>query len=257
MNGFILHVQGPMMSFADTGFGQLRESGRFPSRSVILGIIAAARGIPRNDERLVELHAALRVHCACVLSGSLSIDYHTVKPSDYEPYDVGYYRRTPERVNSVETYRGYHQDAHFVALVEGEPDAIAQSMQALDDPIFTPFLGRRACPPATPLRPEPIADGGILDALVAACTEGMKRRQNSGHPAAQRGGTFAGMAFLDGDHLRTSSRRAILYYRRDLLVNLPRSYVNRPVTELPIEYALPQTQPRSSMTNEEVFDALP
>lgn len=257
MNGFILHLQGPMMSFGDTGFGQLREAGPYPSRSAVLGILAAALGISRGDTRLLDLHRALRVHVATVRAGSLGMDYHTVKPSGYEEPDELPNRRSPADVNSVQTYRGYHHDAHFVALVGGnDGDLMAACRKALDEPVFTPFLGRRSCPPATPLRALPVSGDTIVDALGAAVVEGQALHHQARRSWRQRPERFS--AYIDGEVFEAPAtcraEEVLRSYRRDLLVELPRSYVNRPVLELAVE--LPGVAEESATsTNEEFFHA--
>src|SRR5690625_1409374 len=126
MKGFLLHLQGPMQSWADTGFGQIREAGPFPSRAAVLGIVAAALGIPRAGDRLVALHDTFRVHVATARDGETRKDYHTVETD-------------PSR-NKTLTWRDYHHDAHFVALVQLESDTeetwIDQAVAALRRPKY-------------------------------------------------------------------------------------------------------------------------
>ena len=156
MTGFLLHLYGPMQSWADTGFGQLREAGEFPSRAAVLGIIAAAMGIPRADDRLLDLHDALRIHVATIRSGRVLRDFHTVETREGKPRTL--------------TSRDYHHDAHYVALVEGDPAMLAEAEAALRRPVYGTFLGRRSCPPALPLIPQPI-EADPFEALRDATLE--------------------------------------------------------------------------------------
>jgi CRISPR system Cascade subunit CasD len=255
MNGLILHLQGPMMSFADTGFGQLREAGPFPSRSSVLGIIAAALGIPRGGSDLLRLHAGLRVHVATVRAGTLGIDYHTVKPSEYAEPDELFQRRTPPDVNAVQTYRGYHQDAHFVALVEGSDVGLVEECRsALLDPVYVPFLGRRSCPPSTPLRAEATGDGNLVEVLRAAALRGLERRARRPRESGQPTGFTAYIDAERYDAAPDGTREVLRSYRRDLLVGLPRTYVNRPFVQIHMDVPQPDA-PSSTMSNEEYFDA--
>lgn len=160
MTAFLLHLYGPMQAWGDTGFGQLREAGEFPSRAAVLGIVAAAEGVPRGDARLLELHAALRVDVGTVRPGDVRRDFHTVE--------------TRKGGNRTLTARDYHHDAHFVALVTGEPEAVEHAAAALRRPVFGTFLGRRSCPPALPLRPVAVV-GDPHAALVAAVRETAER----------------------------------------------------------------------------------
>lgn len=160
MTGFLLHLYAPMQAWGDTGFGQLREAGEFPSRAAVLGLVAAADGIPRGDDRLVGLHEALRVDVATLRPGDVRRDFHTVE--------------TRKGGSRTLTARDYHHDAHFVALVRpAAPEhaaVLARAEVALRRPVFGTFLGRRSCPPALPLWPEPVT-GDPYAALVEAVRE--------------------------------------------------------------------------------------
>ena len=228
MSGFLLHLKGPMQSYGDTGFGPLREAGAFPSRSAVLGIVAAAQGLRRNDEKLLRLHRALRIHVLTLKPGQVHVDYHTVEPNG------------PGQ-GTVQTYRGYHHDAHFLACVEGHPDVVEQVQEALQQPIFTPYLGRRSCPPSRPLLPLPKSHEQPVHALLAeadACRRATANRLD---------------LYLEG-HDKPEGLHVIAHgYRRDLLQALPRHYVNRPYTHA--RTAAPE--PAKPLTNEDFFDALP
>ena len=143
MNGFLLHLKGPMQSYGDEGYLTHRDAGRFPSRSAVLGIIAAAQGLRRDDERLLELHRALRVHVAVLRPGVLAADYHTVQPTYPRPGDEGYpdYSAPEQSVqpqpSTVQTQRIYHHDAHFLSLVEGAQGEVERASEALRHPVFT------------------------------------------------------------------------------------------------------------------------
>lgn len=259
MNGFILHLKGPMMSFGDTGFGQIRGAGGFPSRSVVLGIVAAARGFQRNDKRLLELHRKLRVHAAAIHSGAPGVDYHIVQPMEYEEETIHLHRRRREDVSSVITWREYLHDAHFMALVEGDDAGyVDECALKLRHPEFTTYLGRRSCPPSLPLLPE-IANGEHVDQVFHhAYNHWLDAEKDS------RGRVSYALLrrlpkqldiWLDSatppDNVKLLGRME----RRDLLAALPRSYVNRMVTH--VRMSLPaHVQPSSSRT-EEYFHAAP
>ncbi len=258
MSGFILHLQGAMMSYGDTGFGQLRDAGAFPSRSAVLGILAAALGIDRGGERLLELHRELRVHVATVQPGTISVDYHTVKPAGYEDHAVGLFRQTPAGINSVQTYREYHNDAHFVSLVEGgDVSLVDECRHALADPVYTAFLGRRGCPPSTPLRAEDASSDNPVEALTSGVVAGLKRRHRTAPHRVRHLRIDSAIAYLDGDFdggFDARMRVLLRGSRRDLLMALPRSYINRPVTHVSIPIPAIDFS-ASSTTNEEFFNA--
>lgn len=261
MNGFILDLQGPMMSFADRGFGQLREEGEFPSRSAVIGIIAAAMGVERGSGRLLELHAGLRVHTARVRTGALLVDYHTVLTAGYDDYKPELLRREGAEGNPTLTWRSYHCDGHFAALVESEnEELIEECRKALHAPVFTSYLGRRSCPPSTPLIPKKVEGETLVQALLNAVLQGDADRKESRRRFRERPlAEFT--AWLDGTFRQTEEATrceggepqiTAEGFRRDLLTALPRSYVNRPVTH--VRVTLPAQPPTS---NQEFFDAAP
>lgn len=142
MNGFLIHLYGPLQAWGDLGVGQLRGAGTHPHRAGVIGLIAGALGIPRGDGRLLDLHASLRTDCARIRPLSQLRDFHTVETN-------------PEKGKTL-TSRDYLQDGHFVVLVTGDVNSVREAFEALKHPVFPSFLGRRSCPPALPLLPTPV-----------------------------------------------------------------------------------------------------
>lgn len=259
MNGFLLHLQGPMMSFGDIGFGQLRDAGNAPSRSAVIGVIAAALGIERGDAELLRLHRDLCVHVGMARAGTIAVDYHTVATAGYGVFDASQLRRGGVRgANALLTYRTYHMDSHFVVLVTSDDVELAvQCRAALRRPVFTGYLGRRSCPPSTPLLPVDVKEDSITKALADGVVSALEKRLRAQRPwDVIWPGHFD--AFLDRDYRSADRDRLDVLatgYRRDLLIALPRSYVNRPVVHARI--ALPPRPDRSVNTTEEYFHAAP
>lgn len=230
MNGFLLPLDGPMQSWADTGFGQLREAGPFPSRAGVLGIIAAALGVPRGSDRLVALHDAFRVHVATARLGQVRRDFHTV--------DTG-------KASPTLTWRDYHHDARFAVLVEADDaDALAEATASLAHPVYQSFLGRRSCPPAEPLLPRR-DHAPTFDGLVALA----RAMQTSRWPVPV-------VVYLDGHHGTAPAPfdgAAVTHgTRRDRLVGAHRAYVNRTFTRFVADGAAGRPTPDP---HTETFDA--
>jgi len=245
MPGFLLHLYGPMQSWADTGFGQLREAGEFPGRAAVLGLVAAAEGIPRADDRLLGLHTALRVHAATVRSGRVLRDFHTVETRAGKPRTL--------------TSRDYHHDAHFVVLVEGGADAVAAAERALQRPVYATFLGRRSCPPALPLLPEPAGEDPF--AALCAAARATARAFPRDDASWRRGRVDDRLTvWLDGyfDPARLPGALAgaaspTYGTRRTNLIGPRRAYAAAPFTRL----HLPVSDSSSNNEHQAYFDALP
>jgi CRISPR system Cascade subunit CasD len=147
MRGVALRLEGPMQSWGGLVAGDDRPSLDVPTKSGVLGVVAAALGIVRAEvERLARLHASYALAVRVDRRGTAGVDYHTtleVPTADGKA-----------RANAVVSRRRYLYDACFTAVLverEGASESPEQIAVALRRPVFAPYLGRRACPPSTPL----------------------------------------------------------------------------------------------------------
>ncbi|MBH1938275.1 type I-E CRISPR-associated protein Cas5/CasD [Streptomyces sp. AV19] len=151
----VLRLAGPLQSWGSRSAFNRRETGSEPTKSGVLGLLAAAAGRRREDplDDLVRLRLGVRVD----QPGTLLRDYHTV--SDYRGRPLpqagvsakGIQKPTSPAKYTHVTTRYYLQDAVFVAAVEGDEDLLAALDGAVRAPAFPLALGRRSCPPAQPV----------------------------------------------------------------------------------------------------------
>ena len=269
---FFLHLRGPIMSFADTGYGQIRESGTFPTRANVIGILAAAMGVERGGEELLDLHRRIRVHIGRIERGSRVVDYQTVLTAGYDDYDPARLRREgmPES-NPTLTWRSFHLGAHYIACIETDLETAKASRAALADPVYAGYLGRRSCVPTTPLLPVDASEDHPIAALTAEFERSLQaegERKLFGYVAElsrtqriREDGTdiwYDGeISELDTATMVPSDHRAEIIstgFRRDYLSALPRMYVNRSYTHVHVSHPNDETDP---LTNREFFDAAP
>ena len=128
----LLRLRGPMQSWGDQSRYASRDTRPYPTKSGVLGLIAAAEGRRRTDEieDLANLFFAVRVD----QPGSIMHDYQTA-----ERWQTG---GKPHLVS-----RYYLTDAVFVAAVQAEEHALLEGIaEKLQAPRFPLFLGRRSCP---------------------------------------------------------------------------------------------------------------
>ncbi|WP_175956833.1 type I-E CRISPR-associated protein Cas5/CasD [Schaalia sp. Marseille-Q2122] len=135
MSTLILRLAAPMQSWGDSSRFTVRQTRREPTKSGIIGLIAAAQGRRRSDsiEDLLNLKLAVRVD----QPGTLLRDFHTARKASGESMPL--------------TYRYYLSDAVFVAAIEGERDVVEGIAESLRRPRHPLYLGRRSCPPSAPL----------------------------------------------------------------------------------------------------------
>lgn len=136
METLLLRLAAPLQAWGSDSKFETRKTDREPTKSGVVGLLAAALGLRRDDtEGLARLNG-LRFAVRADQEGSLLVDFHTAKSRD----------------TSYVTYRHYLQDAVFLAGIESEDTALLQQLQqALLHPAFPLYLGRRSCPPTLPL----------------------------------------------------------------------------------------------------------
>jgi len=152
--GLILHLAGPIQSWGERSKFNERDTGRAPTRSALLGMIASALGYSRGASitDLNSLQFAVRTD----RPGSVLRDFHTVggglpRAQTVATAEGG--RRAADAATLVST-RYYLQDAAFtVAVTTSEDDTalLSRCATALQNPHWPPYLGRRSCPPAIPV----------------------------------------------------------------------------------------------------------
>ena len=172
----LFQLYGPMASWGAVAMGEVRPTFDRPSKSAILGMMAAALGIRQSEE---EKHRALaRSHRFAVrldVPGRLLRDYHTSEaPTGKRARglptrrDELNYRNT----NTIESYRDYRCDARAtVCIWPAAPEVdwpLSDIRDALHEPVFTLYLGRKACPPALPLAPTIVEAGSLRKAFEAS-----------------------------------------------------------------------------------------
>lgn len=133
MSVLLLQLAGPLQSWGAASRFARRSTESAPTKSGVVGLLAAALGHPRTADP-ADL-AALRFGVRVDQPGIRVRDFHTA------------HHQMSDQAMPV-TERFYLADAVFLAAVEGERTLIEQLDTAVRAPHFLPFLGRRACPPA-------------------------------------------------------------------------------------------------------------
>lgn len=176
MRDFLLfRLYGPMASWGDIALGDERPTYGLPSRSGILGMLAAARGIARDDrEELARLRDALSVGVCIERPGRLMTDYHTTQVAGHEDARDLHTRTDelswPVNTTTVISPREYLCDAVFTVGVWNERDEVvdlSELAKALARPRWHLYLGRKSCPPALPMKPEVLASETFHEALAS------------------------------------------------------------------------------------------
>jgi CRISPR system Cascade subunit CasD len=207
----LLRLAGPMQSWGDQSRFNRRETRPQPTKSGVIGLLAAAAGHPRDrplGELFGDLHG-LFMGVRVDQEGSLLRDYHTVSDHQGRPLrQAGVSAKGVQKLTSPPkfthlTQRFYLQDAVFVAAVGG-PVALMESLaEAITHPAFPLALGRRSCAPTQPILLG-ISHQPILDALTEQpwqASEHVRAAFEKRHKRVARIDRMVTVEAADGEHI--------------------------------------------------------
>lgn len=136
MATLLLRLAAPIQAWGAESKFEIRRTQSFPTKSGVIGMLAAALGCSR-EEPLHELNA---------LNFGVRIDHEGVYLRDYHT------AHGKKEKDSYITNRFYLADAVFLVGLECEDaEYLTQLEIALRHPAYPLFLGRRSCPPTMPL----------------------------------------------------------------------------------------------------------
>lgn len=158
----LFQLQGALASWGEPAVGEMRHTNSVPSRSALLGLLAAALGISRDEEaRLSEFNHHYLLAVRLLNEGSWLSDYHTIQvPKENRKLHHASRKDEltldPDELQTILSRREYRCDVYYlvaVALTEGAPYGLDELADALRYPRFPLYLGRKSCPLGLPLAP--------------------------------------------------------------------------------------------------------
>lgn len=154
----ILKTEG-MSAYGLQTFDVHRRVSHFPTRSAIMGLLGAAKGILRTQHQaLYELSERLHIAVQVNNGGEKIVDYHTVQNF-----------RSPVgkiQTGTKPTYREYWCDSEYTFAISAEKSVILDLQKAVISPAFTLFQGRKSCPLTRPLFETVCKEGNPANALT-------------------------------------------------------------------------------------------
>ena len=142
----ILRLEGALQSWGDHSKWDIRDSGDFPSKSGVVGLLACAMGMERGNPEIAALSSALHMAVRADRPGVRMLDYQTVQ--GHPLYNA---EGKPRASNTVVSPRWYLQDASFLVVLE-LPDFWRKRVEAaLKRPVWPVYLGRTSCVPSRPV----------------------------------------------------------------------------------------------------------
>jgi CRISPR system Cascade subunit CasD len=160
MATLLLRLVGPMQSWGTTSRFDQRDTGKEPSKSGVIGLLAAALGIDREKWSGLEPLTYLSMGVRHDRPGIPKRDYQTAQniiAADHSKIH-----------DTAVTTRDYLADAAFLVGLEGGDRALlAECHDALRDPVWPLALGRKSYVPSEPIWIENgVQDVPLKDALA-------------------------------------------------------------------------------------------
>jgi len=173
----IFRLYGSMAAWGDIAVGDTRLSHTHPTKSAVIGLIAGALGITRDDE---EAHNRMSKGYGFAVrmddAGVHLTDYHTIQ---VPPSRKGkrYNTRRDElslkrhEFGTILSRRDYRMDPMYHVAIwakDAPPYTLAEISDRLDSPEYIPYLGRKSCPLALPMEPQVVEAESIVNAFGKA-----------------------------------------------------------------------------------------
>lgn len=164
MATLLLRLAGPMQSWGTTSRFDERDTGKEPSKSGVVGLLAAALGIDRYNWADLEPLTKLRMAVRHDRPGILKHDYQTAGCSKYDTMVKADGKISKDGVVSK---RHYLADAAFLVALEGHDRCLLDSAHAaLQNPVWPLCLGRKSYLPSEVVwMQEGVQDDGFLEVL--------------------------------------------------------------------------------------------
>jgi CRISPR system Cascade subunit CasD len=139
----LIRLDAPIQSWGAESVFEQRDTAAMPTKSGVVGLVAACLGRART-EPIDDLAAAVF---------AVRADQPGLPGSDYQTIGADGLYSADGRILSQPkiSRRQYLDDAVFACAIGCPAELAGQIAYALRYPVHTPYLGRKSCPPAAPL----------------------------------------------------------------------------------------------------------
>jgi len=184
MEALIFRLSAAMGSMSESRSNDLYDTKSRPMRSAIIGTLAAAIGIDREDyDGLNSLSNSVVVTIAQRNIGKSLRDYHTIQSvesgvkkkffSRADALEWGSGQYNPKKIHCKPATKMYMTDIVYDIIIQLTPDAtisLSDLENSLNSPKYILYFGRRCCPLTEPLVPK-IMDFSDVISLVSSYSD--------------------------------------------------------------------------------------
>ena len=159
----VLRLEGVLQSWGEHAKWNNRDSSVMPTKSGIIGLLGCALGWGREDKRFLTLSSQLRIVVRADRAGRLISDFQTVSAKKL----MNAAGEQRQGGNTLVTNRYYLQDAFFTIFITGDKGLLQKLEQALKEPKWPLYLGRKSCVPSRPVLDGSIREFETIDQAVS------------------------------------------------------------------------------------------
>ncbi|KRO04123.1 CRISPR-associated Cas5 domain protein [Levilactobacillus paucivorans] len=233
MKTLTIKLTAPLQSYGNEASFTRRTTNDYPTKSAVIGMVAAALGYRRNDERIVALND-LRFAVRIDQIGRNLTDFQTVE-----------WKKDTRKI----TYRDYIQDAVFVVALGSDDSQLIEKINvALHHPHFQLFLGRRSNVPAGVLETQEFPDKTPVAVLEQLPWQANKRYQK--RSKSRRLEIVADANLLSGKQSAMVKDRVVSFDQRD------RRYGFRAIARTTVDLTNLNSQESEPETTHDAFGAI-
>jgi CRISPR system Cascade subunit CasD len=158
-----------MQAWGERAHWSIRDTASEPTKSGVVGLLACALGW-KEDEELRSLSQKIRIGIRCDKPGVRLVDFHTVGGGFDEPMLLSAdgkpkYIPSSKKPHIEPGQRAYLCDASFLVAIQSDEATIARLSEAILNPVWPYYLGRKSCPPSLPVFVDMADFGSLEDAL--------------------------------------------------------------------------------------------
>lgn len=165
----LLRLAAPLQSWGERSRWDVRDTADVPTKSGVIGMIATALGYKRGDTRIVRLQDEVFFGLRVDRPGTRLVDFQTVQGA--LPSADGKRKGTEDKPYTIISPRVYLQDASFLVGLQGSKATLEMCRGALNAPRWPYFLGRKSCPPTSPVVVDLCGNTILSDALRHPCLD--------------------------------------------------------------------------------------
>ncbi|WP_177428317.1 type I-E CRISPR-associated protein Cas5/CasD [Candidatus Venteria ishoeyi] len=155
----VCRLYSPLTAWSEPAIGEYRAHAVAPAKSALVGLLAAALGISRQQQAAWQSLQQSYLFAVQIESrGEAITDFHTTQTATKTHKLKHLYTRRDELKGELKTVlskREYRCDACYTVCLyvndDNPPYSLDALQLALQQPVFTLYLGRKSCPLAWPV----------------------------------------------------------------------------------------------------------